>query len=125
MRLATFRVDVLTTYVITHNMSCDLTPFEALQAAVDKAGTQQAMADICGVSQTAVWKWLQSSKRLPAEYVLRVEAATGVSRHHLRPDIYPVDMPPAGSFRGVDQGLGRVSFDRVNISQRPRRKCAA
>lgn len=77
------------------------------------------MADVCGVSQTAVWKWLQSSKRLPAEYVLRVEAATGVSRHSLRPDIYPVDLPPAGRFIGVDQGLERVSFKTARISHRP------
>lgn len=56
------------------------------------------MARICGVSQPAVWKWLQSSKRLPAEYVLRVETATGVSRHALRPDIYPapVALPDHG-----------------------------
>lgn len=99
-------------------MSCDITPFEALVAAVDKAGTQQAMADICGVSQTAVWKWLQSSKRLPAEHVLKAEAATGVSRHHLRPDIYPLEMPPAGSFQGVDQGFGRVSFQTRPVSKR-------
>ncbi|KNH02633.1 hypothetical protein J121_417 [Qipengyuania citrea LAMA 915] len=32
---------------------------------------------------------MQSGKRLPAEYVLRVEAATDISRHDLRPDIYP------------------------------------
>lgn len=106
-------------------MSLDPTPFEALQEAVSRAGTQQAMADICGVSQTAVWKWLQSSKRLPAEHVLRVEAATGVSRHQLRPDIYPVDLPPAGRFLGVDQGVRRVSFDRAVVSQGARRSASA
>jgi len=50
------------------------------------------MSRICGVTQPAVWKWLQSGKRLPAEYVLTVEAATGVSRHLLRPDIYPASL---------------------------------
>ncbi|HWU03010.1 MAG TPA: YdaS family helix-turn-helix protein [Novosphingobium sp.] len=64
-------------------------PFEALQAALNQAGSQSALARICEVSQPSVWKWLQSSKRIPPQYVLRVEAATGVSRHHLRPDIYP------------------------------------
>lgn len=48
------------------------------------------MARICGLAQPSVWKWLQSGKRLPAEHVLKVEAATGVSRHLLRPDIYPL-----------------------------------
>jgi DNA-binding transcriptional regulator YdaS (Cro superfamily) len=80
------------------------TPYEALQRAVEATGSQVAFGRICDVSQAAVWKWLQSSKRLPAEYVLRVEAATGISRHWLRPDIYPHDCPPAPSarFHGVD-----------------------
>ena len=79
------------------------TPYEALKQAIEAAASQSALGRICGVSQTAVWKWVQSSKRLPAEYVLRVEAATGVSRHWLRPDIYPVDLPPAPSrWAGID-----------------------
>lgn len=73
-------------------MEAVATPFEALQNAVDQAGSQSALARICGVSQTAVWKWLQSSKRLPAEYCLAVERETGVSKHLLRPDIYPADV---------------------------------
>jgi len=99
-------------------MSLTPTRFEALKSAVDVAGTQQAMADICGVSQAAVWKWLKTSKQLPAEYVLRVEAATGVSRHHLRPDIYPVEVPGhPDAFVGVDVGQHRVSFQNGCISQ--------
>jgi DNA-binding transcriptional regulator YdaS (Cro superfamily) len=75
-------------------MEQEITPYQALVSATEVAGSQSAMARICEVTQTAVWKWLQSSKRLPAEYVLRVEAATGVPRHLLRPDIYPLDLPP-------------------------------
>ena len=75
-------------------MEQEITPYQALVEATEVAGSQSALARICAVTQTAVWKWLQSSKRLPAEYVLRVEAATGISRHLLRPDIYPLDMPP-------------------------------
>lgn len=63
--------------------------FEALEEAVRRAGSQSAFGEICGISQPSVWKMLQSSKRLTAEYVLSVERATGVSRHYLRPDIYP------------------------------------
>ncbi|WP_082456232.1 transcriptional regulator [Novosphingobium sp. Leaf2] len=88
-------------------MSSAPTPYEALSEAVEIAGSQSALARICGVGQPAVWKWVQSSKRIPAEYVLRVEAATGVSRHHLRPDIYPVEMPEASSrWSGVDHCAG-------------------
>ncbi|MCW2407871.1 MULTISPECIES: transcriptional regulator [unclassified Sphingobium] len=67
------------------------TPFEALMKAIEMLGGQSAMARLCELKQPSVWKWTRSSKRIPAEYVLRVEAATGVSRHDLRPDIYPRD----------------------------------
>jgi len=73
-------------------MTQDVTPFEALQKAVSIAGGQSATARICKVSQTAVWKWLQSAKRLPAEHVLPMAAATGIPPHQLRPDIYPLSL---------------------------------
>lgn len=85
------------------------TPNEALNLAVDKLGSQSELARICHVSRTAVWKWTQSSKRLPAEHVLTVEAETGISRHVLRPDIYPRDYPaaPDARFIGVDKHAAR------------------
>lgn len=89
----------------------DLTPFEALNLAADKLGSQANLARVCNVSNTAVWKWLQSSKRLPAEHVLAVEAETGISRHDLRPDIYPRNYPPAPEFLGVDSGRLNVPFN--------------
>jgi len=94
------------------------TRFEALKQVRDSFASQQEMADKLGVSQPTIWRWLNQSKQLPAEYVLHAEMLTGVSRHHLRPDIYPVDLPPAGLFLGVDQGLGRVSFETPRISHR-------
>jgi DNA-binding transcriptional regulator YdaS (Cro superfamily) len=91
-------------------MSNYLTPFEALKRAVDQAGGQSATARICNVSQTAVWKWLQSGKRLPAEYVIGMERLTGVSRHALRPDIYPVEERESSArWLGVDQGSAQQS----------------
>ncbi|HET9511395.1 MAG TPA: YdaS family helix-turn-helix protein [Sphingomonas sp.] len=66
------------------------TRFEALEHAVKMAQSQVAFAEICGIGQPAVSKMLASSKQLAPEYVLAVERATGVSRHLLRPDIYPV-----------------------------------
>lgn len=94
-------------------MDVALTPFEALKGSVDIVGSQSAFARLCGVSQTAVWKWLQSGKRLPAEHVLTVEAETGVSRHLLRPDIYPLaegtlDLPAES---GLSAAPGLVAFD--------------
>ncbi|MEA1083237.1 YdaS family helix-turn-helix protein [Sphingomonas sp. CD22] len=66
----------------------------AVQRAVDAAGGQAGLARAVGVSQPSVWHWLRKSHRVPAEYVIPVEAATGVSRHELRPDIYPVEAEP-------------------------------
>lgn len=94
------------------------TPFEALQAAVNRAGSQSAIARLCGVGQPAVWKWLQSGKRLPAEHVLKVEAETGVSRHLLRPDIYPAGPTAPLSDGSVISGGPVVACDRPAFSQR-------
>jgi DNA-binding transcriptional regulator YdaS (Cro superfamily) len=70
-------------------MDAEQTPAQALRASVSSAGSQSALARICGVTQAAVWKWLDGGKHLPAEHVLKVEQHTGVSRYLLRPDIYP------------------------------------
>lgn len=87
-------------------MNYNLTPFEALELALSKAGSQAALGKICDVSQTAVWKWLQSAKRVPPEYCLRIEAATGVAKEDLRPDIYPresmTDQHVEDRFCGID-----------------------
>ena len=63
---------------------------KALQRAVDVMGSQKALADAIGTSQSQIWFWLHESKNgLSPEFVIAVENATGVSRHKLRPDIYP------------------------------------
>lgn len=66
-----------------------MTPLAALQLAVSRVGSQSALARLCHTSQSTVWGWLNISRQIPAEHVLLVEAQTGVSRHYLRPDIYP------------------------------------
>lgn len=43
------------------------------------------LAEALKISSPAVSQW----ERVPAERVLDVERITGVSRHDLRPDIYP------------------------------------
>jgi len=101
-----------------------LSPFQALQLAVDLAGGQSAMGRICKKAQPTVWKWLQTSKRLPPEHVLAVEAETGVSRHILRPDIYPLSLPTEGIDPGEECGgilpgqPGLVACDRIVKMQR-------
>lgn len=69
----------------------------ALEQAVEKAGGQAALAKrlqaegFAKCVQSHVWNWLNRDDALPAEYVLPIERITGVSRHDLRPDIYPLD----------------------------------
>lgn len=85
-------------------MDTRLTRFEALAACRDKAGSESQMARDLEVSQPTIWRWLNQSKQIPAEHVLVAERLYGVSRHDLRPDIYPRDYPPApdARFCGVD-----------------------
>ena len=61
-----------------------------IEVAIKKAGGQTALAKALEISQARVWNWVNRDPKIPAEMVLRIEAATGVSRHKLRPDIYPL-----------------------------------
>lgn len=65
------------------------TPHKAFVAAVELAGGQTAFADAVGCTQGNIWQLLKKQSSLPAQYVLKAEARTGVSRHDLRPDLYP------------------------------------
>ena len=62
----------------------------AAMRAAEAAGSQSALARVLGCTPQNVQKWCASG-RIPAERVLRVEQATGVSRHELRPDLYPAE----------------------------------
>lgn len=65
---------------------------EALTEAIKAVGTQQSLADQLGIKSASISEW-KARGRVPAERVLDIEAATGVSRHDLRPDIF--GPPPA------------------------------
>lgn len=69
----------------------------ALERAIETAGSQTAFARAVGASQQIVSYWVARGKPLPAEFVLKAEASFGISRHDLRPDIYPTDHAPADS----------------------------
>ena len=60
---------------------------QSLAAALSIVGGPQALARILGVTSQAISQW----KRVPATRVIAVEKASGVSRHVLRPDLYPRD----------------------------------
>jgi post-segregation antitoxin (ccd killing protein) len=66
-----------------------------IDQAIAAVGGVARLGDILGVAHTSVVRWRQSG-HVPAERVLALEAATGVPRHRLRPDLYPArSEPPA------------------------------
>ncbi|MHA6717915.1 YdaS family helix-turn-helix protein [Sphingomonas sp. RS6] len=67
-----------------------LIALDAFDRALKIAGSQSALARICGCTPGAIYQPRKKGKPLSARFVLKVEAATGVSRHHLRPDYYPI-----------------------------------
>ena len=69
-----------------------------LDEAIRAAGGVGALARKIGISQPSVSNWA----RIPAERVLTVEAATGVDRSVLRPDLYSERHPNGGDVEEVD-----------------------
>ncbi|WFU44358.1 Cro/CI family transcriptional regulator [Bradyrhizobium sp. CB82] len=57
---------------------------DGLDRAIDAAGGVAKLARKIGISQPSVSNW----SKVPAQRVIAVEAATGVSRNDLRPDLY-------------------------------------
>ena len=62
-------------------------PREALNRAMKAVGGQAALAKEIGVTAQAVSQW----EEVPPLRVLAVERVSGVSRHELRPDLYPAE----------------------------------
>ncbi|EFM0440045.1 TPA: transcriptional regulator [Escherichia coli] len=62
---------------------------KAIKAAIDLVGSQQKLADACGVKQPSVWAWLHGKKRVSAENAKRIEMATNgnVPAYLIRPDL--------------------------------------
>lgn len=56
-----------------------------VERAAAAAGNKSELARRLGVKVQSIQQW----RRIPAERVLDVERVTGISRHDLRPDIYP------------------------------------
>ena len=62
----------------------------ALAAAINAAGSAAELARRLGISPEAVCQW---KGKVPVNRVIAVEAATGVLREHLRPDVFAVPRP--------------------------------
>lgn len=55
-----------------------------LTKAINAVGSARKLAAKIGVSHQAISKW----RRVPAEFVVVMEKATGIPREELRPDLY-------------------------------------
>jgi TorA maturation chaperone TorD len=71
-----------------------------LNRAIDAAGGIAQLARKIGIAQPSVSNW----SRVPAERVIAIEAATGVSRKQLRPDLYTELAVPHDGVDPVDAG---------------------
>lgn len=64
---------------------------KTIHDAIDYFGSQQALADAVGCSQTAIWKLVKGhTKKISAEFAISIDKATegDVSKQELRPDIF-------------------------------------
>lgn len=66
-----------------------------LRLAIAAAGSQSKLSLLIGRRQSTISDWVRDGKPLPAEYVLTLERALGISRSTLRPDLYPLDGQPS------------------------------
>ena len=61
----------------------------ALKRAIKAAGGLAGIAVPLGISMQAVSQW----DEVPPLRVLSIERISGISRHELRPDLYPIESP--------------------------------
>src|SRR5579872_6491061 len=76
---------------------------EGLDLAINAAGGVGQLARKIGISQPSVTNW----SKVPAQRVLAVEAATGVSRVQLRPDLYSELALPDDAVDPIDAARAR------------------
>ncbi|BBC01101.1 MULTISPECIES: Cro/CI family transcriptional regulator [Bradyrhizobium] len=69
-----------------------------LERAIDAAGGVAELARKIGISQPSVSNW----SKVPAQRVIAVEAATGISRDNLRPDLYSEPLNAEAPIDSVD-----------------------
>lgn len=79
------------TSVTKHLLPCTkrfTSPKQALQEAIYRAGSQQELANICGLRQQAVSFWIhKGAGAVPPEYLGVVSDAVLMTPSQLRPDL--------------------------------------
>lgn len=92
---------------------------DAMTSAAKAAGSQTALAKALGCTPQNV-QWMCSTGSVPAKHVLKIEEVTGVSRHQLRPDLYPEALQTLNQMMpqiSADYQTGKPSVHPSSISQ--------
>jgi TorA maturation chaperone TorD len=76
----------------------------ALDRAIEAAGGVRALARALGISQPAISSW----KRVPSDRLVAVEAATGIPRAELRPDLFAGAEPHQASAAIAPEDMARA-----------------
>ncbi|UCQ52888.1 helix-turn-helix domain-containing protein [Edwardsiella tarda] len=79
---------------------------EAVQKAIEIAGSQMALAKRCGKAQSTICDWLNGKKRISPQNVPILVAATNgeVGAHEFRPDLPEIFPRPANNQEHVEHG---------------------
>lgn len=88
---------------------------DAMTSAAKAAGSQTALAKALGCTPQNV-QWMCSTGSVPAKHVLKIEAVTGISRHQLRPDLYPDASPTLDANVRQTSPPGQTADGAVNSS---------
>ena len=86
---------------------------KAIVKAVAVAGSQSSLARTLRCTPQNVQR-MCATGHVPAKHVLKIEAATGVSRHDLRPDLYPDCLPTLNTNLRQSEVLDQ-SYDHAGI----------
>ncbi|MDH0745764.1 helix-turn-helix domain-containing protein [Pseudomonas sp. GD03842] len=73
-----------------------------MASAVKIVGSQTALAKILGCTPQNVQR-MCATGRIPAKHVLKIEAASGIHRSVLSPEIYPDPAPTMNQMVGVER----------------------
>lgn len=65
--------------------TCRMDIQDIIRAADPPLPSRAKLADLLTIRRQSLYGW----QRVPPDWVLTVEAITGISRHELRPDLYP------------------------------------
>jgi DNA-binding transcriptional regulator YdaS (Cro superfamily) len=81
----------------------------AIRLAVAVAGSRKLLGSAIGASHQTIGNWVKRGY-CSSGAVIAIEKATGISRHDLRPDLYPQDVP-APAARRPEASLAEVCDD--------------